>query len=381
MAIVEDQSLVDLLTQLSLAAKPHFEHYAKSQHDFGIKERAEWAAAKPPPQLFENVRKSLQTALENHPVFGVSEGRFFGAKQLMIHPHYAAYNLLQVSLDLGPAGAVSWLRKIYSTNKADLRYVVEVHGLKVDKQITLSNGVRLVPLAQLPPSPHANGLIAQYDAFPSIPHARPMFPPIGAMFEVHDVCASTNSEESMRKLGPRSMELERTIRAFALVGEASPIIGIGWLEFMDSDIAHAEYGQMWMSPIRESDVSIGRHPADVNQEAMDWAERYIELEANLKRVCDVAIERLVLARCRYYPGNKAIEGAICLEALLGDGGNQELTYRLRLRAALLLAKNLNERREISRAVSDFYDLRRVRLCTDVQLRSTRWRRTHVPNGA
>jgi hypothetical protein len=357
MATVEDQSLIDLLMQLSLAAKPHFEHYAKNQHDFGIKERAEWFAAQPSPQLFENVRKSLQTALENHPVFGVSEGRFFGSKQLMIHPHYAAYNLLRVSLERGPAGAISWLCKVYSTNKADLRYVVEVHGLKLDKQIALSNGVRLVPLAQLPPSPQANGLIAQYDSFPSVPNARPMFPPIGAIFEVLDVCALTDFEESRRKLGPRSMELERTIRAFALEGEAAPILGIGWLEFIDPDIALAEYGQMWMSPIRESDVSIGRHPTDANQLAIDWVERYIDLESNLKRVCDVAIERLALARCRYYPGNKAIEGAICLEALLGDGGNQELTYRLRLRAALLLGKNLNERREISRAINDFYDLR------------------------
>jgi hypothetical protein len=67
---------------------------------------------------------------------------------------------------------------------------------------------------------------------------------------------------------------------------------------------------------------------------------------------------LALARRRHYPGNKAIEGAICLEALLlGDGENQELTYRLRLRAALLLTTNLNARREISRAIRDFYNLR------------------------
>jgi hypothetical protein len=353
----ENQSLVDLLTRLVGDAKPYFDHYAKPMHDSGVRARADWLAAQPPPEQFEELQKVLRTELQKHPAFCSGESRFFGAKQLMIHPHYAAYNFLKVSIARGPTDAVAWLRKIYGTRKADLRYVLEVHGLKLDKQVVLSNGVHLMPLAQLPTSPQAKGLIAQYDAFPGIPNARPMFPPIGATFEIRAVCASTGFEASSRNPGPRSIELERTVRAFALAGEASPILGTGWLEFVDSDIALAEYGQMWMSPIRESDVSISRHPLDIDQEAIEWVERYVGLDPNLKRVCDVAIERLTLARCRHYPGNKAIEGAICLEALLGDGSNQELTYRLRLRAALLLGKNLNERREISHAVKNFYDLR------------------------
>ncbi len=357
MATTEDQPLIDLLTQLSDKARPHFEHYARSPDTFGTVERYEWLANSPPPQQFEEARKSVQTALENHPVLKANQSRFFGAKQLMIHPHYAALNLLKVALARDPAEAVSWLRKVYGIDRADLRYVLEVHGLKLDKQIILSNGVRLMPLVQLPSSPHAKGLIAHYDVFPSVPNARPLFPPIAATFEVHEVCASTDFERSSRSPGPRSIELERTVRAFALAGEASPILGVGWLEFTDSELALADFGQMWMSPIRESDVS-NLHPYEINEEALEWVERYIHLQPDVKRVCDVAIERLALARRRHYPGNKAIEGAICLEALLlGDGGNQELTYRLKLRAALLLGSTLDERREISRAIGNFYDLR------------------------
>jgi hypothetical protein len=357
MATTEDKSLIDLLTQLSGKARPHFEHYARASDAFGTAERYEWLANAPPPQQFEEVRKSVQTALENHPVLKADQSRFFGAKQLMIHPHYAALNLLKLALARGPVEAVSWLCKVYAIDRADLRYVVEVHGLKLDKQVVLSNGVRLMPLVQLPHSPHAKGLIAHYSAFPTIPTARPLFPSIAATFEVHEVCASTDFERSSRSLGPRSAELERTVRAFTLTGEASPIFGIGWLEFTDSELALADFGQMWMSPIRESDVGLS-HPHEVSDEALEWVERYIQLKPDVKRVCDVAIERLALARRRNYPGNKAIEGAICLEALLlGDGGNQELTYRLRLRAALLLGRNLVERREISYAIRDFYDLR------------------------
>jgi hypothetical protein len=352
----EDQALIDLLTQISGEARPHFKHYAKHQYDFEARARAEWLAAQPSPHKMEELRKPLQIALQNHPILRASESRFFGAKQVMIDPWYGAYNLLKVALDRGPTAAIAWLHKIYSTKQADLRYVVEIHGLRFGKQIALSNGVRLMPLEQLPPSPQARGLIAQYEAFPSFPYALPMFPAIGATFEVQGVHASADFV-SGREPGPRSSELEHTIQAFAMAGEASPILGIGWLEFTDPDLALADYGQMWMTPIRETDVR-NSHPIEINEEALEWVERYIRLPSEVRRVCDVAIERLALARRRHYPGNKAIEGAICLEALLlGDGENQELTYRLRLRAALLLTTNLNARREISRAIRDFYNLR------------------------
>jgi len=330
-----DQSLIGLLSQISDDAKPLFEHYAANPYDFEARARAEWLAALPSPQKMDELRKPLQIALQNHPVFKVSEPRFFGAKQVMIDPWYAAYNLLKVSVDRGPAGAIDWLHKLYSTKRADLRYVVEVHGLRLGKQIALSNGVRLMPLEQLPPSPQARGLIAQTEAFPSFPYVLSMFSAIGATFEVH---GTHSLRESGHEPGPRSSELEYTVRAFALAGEASPIIGIGWLEFTDPDLALADYGQMWMTPIREADVR-NSHPVDVNDEAVEWVERYIRLEPQVKRVCDVAIDRLALARRRHYAGNKAIEGAICLEALLGDDSSQELTYRLRLRAALLLGKD------------------------------------------
>ncbi|MGC2223024.1 MAG: hypothetical protein WA624_11965 [Methylocella sp.] len=73
--------------------------------------------------------------------------------------------------------------------------------------------------------------------------------------------------------------------------------------------------------------------------------------------CDIAIERLNLARRRLSPGNKAIEGAICLEALLCPDNNQEITYRLRLRSALLLSTGFDERCKISNDVKAFYNLR------------------------
>jgi hypothetical protein len=126
--------------------------------------------------------------------------------------------------------------------------------------------------------------------------------------------------------------------------------------FIDPDLAMAEVGQMWTGPTYEGALSIVQE-TEVNDDAIAWVYRYLDLKEDMRAVCDVAIERLNLARRRRSPGNKAIDGAICLEALLGDNDNTELTYKLKLRTALLLASDLGTRREIREAVADFYKLR------------------------
>jgi hypothetical protein len=72
---------------------------------------------------------------------------------------------------------------------------------------------------------------------------------------------------------------------------------------------------------------------------------------------DLALERLNFARQRSFPGDMALDGAIALEALLGDTSGEEVTYRLRIRAALFLGASHDERERISRTVRDFYGIR------------------------
>jgi hypothetical protein len=67
----------------------------------------------------------------------------------------------------------------------------------------------------------------------------------------------------------------------------------------------------------------------------------------------VALDRLNLARRRRSTGDRAVDGGICLEALLGDDSPQELTYKLRLRAALLLGRTVDERQQIREDVRRF----------------------------
>ena len=59
----------------------------------------------------------------------------------------------------------------------------------------------------------------------------------------------------------------------------------------------------------------------------------------------------------FEPGDKAIDGAIAMEAIFLADGKPELTYRLRVRAARFLGTSIKEREMISASIKDFYDLR------------------------
>jgi hypothetical protein len=340
----DDAILIAALDSVRDAARNCFEHY-DNQERLGT-----WLE-RPSPDIAD-VTKPVLAALGSHTRFVNGMSTFFGPKQLMLHPQYQAQNLLRLAVDRNAKDAVAWYHKIYSLDKADLRYVAEIYGLNVSNRITLSNGILLMPLEELPPSPNAQAVQAQFRPVPGGPNISFPFA-IGATSQAYRVTRSLCLEEGA---SPRSDELERTIRAFTLVDGASPVVGVSWVDFADADLGRAEYGRMHSTPRYEGRKAFSS--VDVDTAAIGWVETYLRLDPEVREACEVAIERLNLARRRLSPGNKAIDGAICLESLLlTDQENQELTYRLRLRAAMLLSSDLNERRQISNAVKDFYKLR------------------------
>jgi hypothetical protein len=67
---------------------------------------------------------------------------------------------------------------------------------------------------------------------------------------------------------------------------------------------------------------------------------------------------LNMARRRFDDGNKAIDLSTAFEAVLSRDGEQgEMTYKFRLRAALLLADTYEERMHISKQMAELYRVR------------------------
>lgn len=297
-----------------------------------------------------SLAKHLFVMLQTHPVFSKMPMRFFGQKQLTLGPQLAM-NLIQVALDRSAPRAVEWLHHLYLIEKTDVRFVAEVHGLEVGAGLfTLPNGIQLMPLQDLPPSANAQGIIEQYHTI-ALPTRMPMFQPIGATLVIPQVNASAQpADKSVR------VDFEKAINAFTLLEGCAPVVGISWLEFVDQDVVLAEHGRMWHPPSFEGLLPNPPH-IQVNAAAVEWIRRYLNLKSEVKDLCDLAIARLNLARRRRSPGDKAIEGGICLEALLGDADGADLTYKLKLRSALLLANDFDARDDIRTKVGAFYTLR------------------------
>jgi hypothetical protein len=350
---VDDLSIITEIERLREPFQLVREHNAKYRQYINEGRLQAWVSEHP-GELFRKSTLPLIASLGRHPIFGSTKDRYFGTKQLTLFPDHQVHNLLRFAAEQGAEGAVAWLHRVVAIEKADLRFVAEVHGLETHQQHTLRNGVRLMPLVELPSSAYARTVIAQYQAVPGETRHFLAFPPVGATFIVRKVPAL---EQSARTYGhPIPKNMVNTIKAFTLNDGAAPVLGTSWIEFVNPDPARAEFGRTW-SPASFESEQWGIPPTRITADSLQWVDQYLQLQPAVKNSCDIAIERLNLARRRQSPGDKAIEGAICLEALLGDGSAQELTYKLRLRSALLLTPDLDLRREISKSVNEFYNLR------------------------
>jgi Apea-like HEPN len=343
---MSDEALIAELERQREAAREWLAYYEALQEGQGV------VPEKPKPDISE-VTAPILTALATHPVFGPGRNIFFAHKQLNLYPYWMPEPLLRVMLSSDAPSAVAWLHRLFKIERADLRMVALVHGLEVQQPVSLSNGVHLLPLTAGPDSTNFRVLARQYQGIPWSMDIAWAFPPTIAVFDMGTVAASADPGKAVNDnaLGA----ILDAARAFTLIDRAAPVVGTSWTDFVNPELTAAEVGQARTGARFEGSLSQFAR-LKVDDESIAWAERYLRMSGQLRRVLDIALDRLNLARRRRSPSDQAIDGGICLEALLSND-NQELTYKLQLRAALLLGTALPERQEIRKAVRDLYSLR------------------------
>lgn len=96
-------------------------------------------------------------------------------------------------------------------------------------------------------------------------------------------------------------------------------------------------------------------PASAFQQLLQSLSRLPEKSRNRLRS---ALDRLNSGFRRHTPGDKALDASIALETAVGTAdGHGEITYRLRLRAALILGGSLGDRVNVWKATNKLYALR------------------------
>ena len=295
-----------------------------------------------------DVAHPLKLAMSGHPEFGKDFSKFFLGKQLAFFNSHQPVNILNVAQRMTGVEALAWYRRVVATDRTRMRVVAQVHGLLVQKRHVFSNGVILLPVSELADSPNS----VQLKQPPAMRMGMEFLAAV--MVELPDVMNEASQVGHGRFLDV-SEKMRKTIAAFVLSDDAAPTMAETWQEFADPELVSAEHGRSWMSSRHEG--RLPTHPVNVTDEMLDWVESYVSLPPDVAKACEVAIARLNLARRRIAPGDKAIDGCVCLEALLSGRSRGELTHRLSVRAAILLGRSLDDRKKIAEDSRKFYALR------------------------
>lgn len=335
--MANDKDLVKLIEKLREPAARSFQHEYVAPNDRPNDVLSIWDVAKP-----------LMDAMNMHPEFAKPSSKFFLGKQLAFFNREQSTNLLRFAVHNGAAEALAWYRRINATESAKMRVVGQVFGLFLRECHTFTNGVTLLPVSKLPDSPNSLSLKKPIYLGPGTRF------PVAVMVELDDVKNEDHTIGHERFLEISEM-MRRTITAFVLAGDAAPAMAESWQEFVDPELEAAEFGRGWMRSFDEGQLP--NHGANVTDESLNWVEKYLQLPPAVATACDVPLARLNLANRRVSSGDKAIDGSICLEALLSGRSRGELTHRLSVRVALLLGHSLDERQKIAKKVRDFYALR------------------------
>ncbi len=300
------------------------------------------------------VPESIETAIGKlafeHVLFARKGNIVFGGKLLHFNPQQVPRLLINKAVRVGTEKALHWLTRVYTMERADIRYVAEVFNLRLEAPYALSNGVRFETFDSIPNTKMGG----QYKAY----HRRPSSffnwaRPIAAVHEIRNVRGVTKFEGFAR-----SDEIDLAVIAHVLAHEeAAPFVGSSWVEFVDDELEEADMPRASASMSRYDGPDPGHPPTwSMGIDETPSIEAFLQLPKAVRDKVEVAASRLIMARNRVSLSNAALDGSICLESLLSDSQG-ELTYKLALRAALLIGSDIEERKKVRKQVQEFYRLR------------------------
>lgn len=303
------------------------------------------------PSDITSVWGKLRLALEAHRIFGTGRHVFAGGHQLNLAPSIVAMVLFKSLRKRGAEGTLKWLHELFTIETVDSRRCAELIGVKIGQKLTLSNGVNLVPFDEMRSSWHADGL-RHANSFPRSFMASFPYDVVG-MYQV----ASLKFSSDTSTYGGDYQDFTETSLAVTVAAGCAAVLGAAWSEYEDTDYADVEIGWSHKPALYE-----GRLPQfqeiTLDESHLEDINRFLQLTGRVKKACLMASARLDFARRRITAGDSAIDLATAFEALLATNDERsEITYRLKLRAAIILGDSLEERENIFRQMGELYKLR------------------------
>ncbi|ELJ8549534.1 hypothetical protein SNE95_003392 [Vibrio cholerae] len=263
---------------------------------------------------------------------------------------------------------IGYLESFVSSSSTTCWNVLAISGISVTEEVLIGNGMKLIPFENLPQSYGKDAI--------SPPYLKPEFllrlghiphqtnngyrPPSVALVQEAGISPKTFSREDMSFRGQDFQGLYEFCEFLTLVKSATPVSVGAWVDLPESTPCKQLLGGGWSSPVIDvlsrSETSISQQ--DWNQ-VSELYKKFVDLPQEIRDLLRVPIERINQARRRSNLADRAIDlGVACEALLLNDKTHKEqISFTLRLRAALFLGSDFEDRQKLLNFFSAFYSCR------------------------
>ena len=274
---------------------------------------------------FKSLRNDIKSILQDSSLVQSSNGRNIDYVGLgfTLTTGVITNILMSVATDLGARESVNWLERALTTKTSGVRITSEIHGLVPPPEGVKINGVTIIPIQNLHDTKTARAMLAAFD--PKLIFHGIVSPPISAaIIEIDNFKLTAHDDDSTRYFAPQLAHIARTIAAFTGAGAGAPTISRSWSEYLNDDIERFKVFTTWKK--ESNDGGRPNNNYNIDSDGIQFVERYFSIKGKLENKLAIASSRLNLARRRVAAGDKAIDGSICLEALLGTD-RFDITYK------------------------------------------------------
>ncbi|CDT11823.1 HEPN domain-containing protein [Vibrio coralliirubri] len=306
--------------------------------------------------------ESIQSAIRlfDNKMFNTGDGVSLVTMELL-----ARWLVRQAQL-VGSKVAVRKLELYLQKSTTSCQNVLAISGIKVHSELNITDSIKLIPFQDLPES-HAKEAIYPPFMKPDFALKLGFVPPSSQGYRPPEAAVIVNAEMSPQIYSegqsPKPQDflpMYEFCEFLTLVKSTTPVPVAAWCELSEDTPCKQLFGGGWSGPV--VDV-LSKTVSTITQQDWDAHKelylKFLALPQGVRDLLRVPIERLNQARRRGNMADRAIDLGVACEALfLNDKSHKEqISFTLRLRAALFLADEYEERQELLNFFSSLYSCR------------------------
>jgi hypothetical protein len=313
--------------------------------------------------MYHDLSKKIQEELESLPFYQDYEGCFVNTEngEYGFHPFMVAPDLVHIAFKRGVKAALSYFSKMTRLPYADGYSTILLLGIDLENSFEIYPGVTIVRIENLPSSNakghyvgdeskwHFNNPYSSFISAPKCALVRKMrIEPLTYL--------AGNDPENKKPL--ESDELFKEIALLlTLVGPSPILTSVHWFEFDDQDLQGAKQGGSGWHNYEIFPIILPKSLPVANESICSSISSYYKMsDSKTKERINVSLERLSTALRRRSSGDAALELSIALETIFAEDYGEN-TFKIGLRAALLISNEIEQRKRVRSVISALYKQR------------------------